>query len=286
MRPLSHLSAISVIGPDALAFCQSQVTSDLTALGPAQWHASAWCSANGKAIVVMLVRASESRVEWIMPKSQVADTARALSRYTIGRQVTISEPLSVAGDWAHPGNDSNYPRLAHDPSRILYVDETKPNGLDDSAFLVDWRLADLEAGLSWLCPELSMRFLPQSLGLERLSGLSYRKGCYPGQEVIAKVHYRGQLKHHLVFLGLNAQATTLPADTPLYHHTSQATEPAAAKPCGVIIDQVANRALAVVRSTIGHGERLFVDTPDRSNERLPIGEVIDLTSAQNRKPVS
>ena len=284
MRSLSHLSAISITGPDALAFCQSQVTSDLTGLGPEKWHASAWCNAKGQVMAVILVRVGESGVEWVMPTTQVASIASALARYTIGRQVSISEPQRVSGDWAPLKSDNAHARLAHDLSRVLCVNEIAPDKPDDQAFLTDWREADLKSGLAWLCPELSMRFLPQALGLEPLSGLSYRKGCYPGQEVIAKVHYRGQLKHHLVLLALSHDITLSP-DTALYHQ-SMATAPGATKSCGVVIDQVADHALAVVRSTLGPTERLFIDGPESLEARTPIGHMVDLVSAPHRTPVS
>lgn len=284
MQPLNHLSAISIVGPDALAFCQSQVTSDLAGLSPEKWHPSAWCDAKGQVIVVMLVRVGECVVELIMPASQVTGVASAMSRYTIGRQVSISRHQAVFGDW-RPQGDHEHPRLACDPSRVLFVEKSLPQKPDDAKFLAEWRLADLKAGLAWLCPKLSMRFLPQSLGLERLFGLSYRKGCYPGQEVIAKIHYRGQLKHRLVLLAQVPDEIKLSPNTDLYHWQNP-NQSGGARACGVIIDQVADHALAVVRSTVRPGERLYADAPEPSNQRLFAGEVVDLPSEQNRTPVS
>jgi len=260
------------------------VTSDLLGHSPQAWHVSAWCNAKGQVLVIILVRVGESVVEWVMPTSQVVSIANALSRYTIGRQVSISEPKDVLGDWVSATTDNEAPRLAYDPRRVLCVDKTVPQNPDDAAFLSEWREADLTSGLAWLCPELSMRFLPQSLGLESLSGLSYRKGCYPGQEVIAKVHYRGQLKHHLVLLALT-HTVTLSTGTALYH-PSNASAPGLTKPCGAVIDQVAKHALAVVRSTLGPGERLSIDASEPSGERILIGHVVDLATAQHRTSVS
>ncbi|MGH8120840.1 MAG: YgfZ/GcvT domain-containing protein, partial [Gammaproteobacteria bacterium] len=63
-----------------------------------------------------------------------------------------------------------------------------------------WELLDIEAGIPWITEATSESFLPQVLNLEEMQGLSYQKGCYPGQEVIARLHYRGELKRRL-FLG-------------------------------------------------------------------------------------
>lgn len=275
MRPLHHLNAIGITGQDALAFCQSLVTSNLSVLAPDQWHASAWCNAQGQVTVVMLVRVSEYSVDCVVPQSQASSTASALSRYTIGRQVSIGAPRNVMADWWPAETSTEHPRLAHDPNRVLLVTETAPRSTEDLAFEKAWRHADLSAGLAWLCPALSARFLPQSLGLERLSGLSYKKGCYPGQEVIAKVHYRGQLKQHLVLLAVSPEASTLSPDMALFAQPNDQS-PGASKPCGVVIDRVGDRALAVVRATLSAGAVLVADSPDGTESRITAGQIMDL----------
>ncbi len=285
MGPLTHLNLIGIEGPDALAFCQSLLTADLSTLEPKHWHPSAWCNAQGQVIVVMLVQVSESRVEWLVPASQAHATINAVSLYTIGRQVEIGQPQCVLGGWlaADSTSQADYPRLAYDSRRALCAS----NDLDkaDPDFAAAWRLADLHAGLAWLCPELSARFLPQSLGLERLSGLSYQKGCYPGQEVIAKVHYRGQLKQHLVLLDLTPNVSERIAGTALY---AEADAPASEgrKSFGVIIGQEGHRALAVARHTASTGDVLFADSVDGSQGRIKFGEIIDLPPVENPTPVS
>ncbi len=285
MQRLPHLNAIRIEGQDALAFSQSQVTSDLLALGPDQWQPAAWCNAQGQVIVVMLVRVSESGVDWVVPTNQAASTARALSPYTIGRQVRVGAPQPVMGDWSSPQTGKEHPRLAHDPDRVLVVAEAATNSTDDPAGVASWRRADLDAGLAWLCPELSTRFLPQSLGLERLGGLSYKKGCYPGQEVIAKIHYRGQIKQHLVLLSLHGDSPTLSPDHPVYA-TGDDRDSGANKPCGVIIEQAGDHALAVVRATLSTGDALYTDSANGANGRIQVGEINDLPTVENPTPVS
>ena len=60
-----------------------------------------------------------------------------------------------------------------------------------------WHLLDIRAGIPWLNGNTTEQFLPQELNLEELGGLTYSKGCYPGQEVIARVHYRGKSKQQM-----------------------------------------------------------------------------------------
>ncbi|HEY7907192.1 MAG TPA: hypothetical protein VIC53_09785 [Wenzhouxiangella sp.] len=285
MPQLSHLSAIRIEGQDALAFSQSLVTSDLSALGPDQWHPSAWCNAQGQVTVVMLVRGSEAGVDWVVPKSQAAITANTLLRYTIGRQVCIGPPQEVSGDWLSAEVDGSQASLSHAPDRVLMVAESAPTHLHDAAFEAAWRQADLNLGLAWLCPELSARFLPQSLGLERLAGMSYKKGCYPGQEVIAKVHYRGQVKQHLVLLELTPEPSPLLPEQALYPGGDQHGT-GASKPCGVVIQQEGDRALAVVRATLETGTLLYTDPSDEVDARTQVGEIKDLPNLKTPSPVS
>lgn len=285
MRRLSHLNAIRIKGQDALAFSQSLVTSDLSTLGLGQWQPSAWCNAQGYVNVTILVRVSEAGVDWVVPKSQAASIASALLRYTIGRQVCIGSPQEVLGDWLSAEADRSHASLSHAPDRVLMVAESDAENRHDPAFEAVWRQADLTMGLAWLCPKLSARFLPQSLGLERLAGLSYKKGCYPGQEVIAKIHYRGQVKQHLVLLELTREPSPLLPEQAVYLGGDQHGA-GASKPCGVVIQQEGDRALAVVRATLETGDVLYANPSNEVDARIQVGEIRDLPTLKTPSPVS
>lgn len=141
--------------------------------------------------MIILAGHHEDGVELVLPKSQL-DLMEKLRLYAIGRKVSLSDPLPVSGSWLGQPGDT---RLGERGQRSLQV------GLDavaNPAAELDWRLADLCEPLPWLPPEQSARHLPQFLGLEANDGLSYRKGCFPGQEVIARVHYLGTVKRHLL----------------------------------------------------------------------------------------
>ncbi len=72
-----------------------------------------------------------------------------------------------------------------------------------------WKLAELHAGISWLGPQTSGQFLPQMLGFDQLGAVNFRKGCYPGQEIVARTHYLGKVKRHPRLVC--AQAITCPS---------------------------------------------------------------------------
>jgi folate-binding protein YgfZ len=67
-----------------------------------------------------------------------------------------------------------------------------------------WKISELQRGITWLCSETSAQFLPQMLGFDQLGAVNYRKGCYPGQEIVARTHYLGKVKRHPRVLNIGA----------------------------------------------------------------------------------
>jgi tRNA-modifying protein YgfZ len=201
---LPHLTSIRISGPDAFAFCQSQFTADFTTIETGCWQITAWCNPKGRCLTTILARLHEDHVDLVFPRTQLV-TASRLKLYAIGRKVEFSDPLSVAGHY-----DSRPPDGRLNEGRTLEI------GVDaetDDQALRAWRIADICESLPWLEPAQSGHHLPQALGLEHNKGLSYRKGCFPGQEVIARVHYLGRVKNRLLGFELSGELPDpLPAD--------------------------------------------------------------------------
>lgn len=180
-----QLQCVTLSGEDALEFAQSQLTADLTGLPQDQWTPSGWCDAKGRTIAILLVAPRPEQVRLALPEPLAADVVKRLTMFTIGRKVTISAPVALA-----PGRGSGTGMpLVGDRDRVLVIDENA-----EPAEWARWLHSDIEQNMAWLLPATSAQFLPQMLDLERRGGLSYRKGCWPGQEVVARVHYRGSLK--------------------------------------------------------------------------------------------
>jgi len=76
----------------------------------------------------------------------------------------------------------------------------------------EWRVSELNRGITWLNPETSGEFLPQMLGFEALGAVNYRKGCYPGQEIVARTHYLGKVKRHPRLLNCRLENSPKPMD--------------------------------------------------------------------------
>lgn len=106
-----------------------------------------------------------------------------------------------------------------------------------------WRAADLAAGLPWIAQATQDVFIPQTVNLDLIGGVNFRKGCYPGQEVVARSHYRGTVKRRMAY-GTLADGGPVAAGTDVY----DATQPN--EPCGRVVDAAAlGRHVAVLFET-------------------------------------
>ncbi|AKS42182.1 CAF17-like 4Fe-4S cluster assembly/insertion protein YgfZ [Wenzhouxiangella marina] len=188
-KSLPSLRGCRIEGKDAIAFCQSQLTGDVPAWPAERWQVTAWCSPKGRVRIIMVAARHENHVEIIIPEAQWSVLSE-MQRFTIGRDVRFGPACQVSGC-----QDSNAQSgtLRQDPSRALRLEDTEATAgsVPETDWLTRWQRADLCLPLPWLDERSSDRFLPQALGLEENEGLSYRKGCYPGQEIVARVHYLG-----------------------------------------------------------------------------------------------
>lgn len=206
--PLPHLTALTLKGDDAPAFAHAQFTTAFDGDRGQQWGLSAWCNPKGKVISVMLARSRDAEVDLIAPANQLETLTARLPMYAIGRKVELLAPLPVAGCLSPPEDPTCV--LGPDPSRGIRTGQALAP--ENPEAIARWQALDLCAGIAWLTPARSEQFLPQALGLEERGGLSYHKGCYPGQEVIARVHYLGKAKERLVGFRLAGRVETQDGD--------------------------------------------------------------------------
>ncbi len=251
---LEHLAALILSGPDAVAFAQAQFTNDITTMEPDRWHPAAWCDPKGKVISVMLAGRREERVELIVPAWQIEALSKRLRMFAIGRDVTISSSTAVCGC---RNGSARAAGLSHDPARSLCIDHDDCR--HDEQEQARWEHDDLEARFPWLSPDSAGRHLPQSLGLEALGGLSYAKGCFPGQEVIARVHYRGKVGYRVARVAFDSGSP--PAGTVLRAEDGRRV--------GEMLWSLSaakdSRGLAVVSIELEDGARIFAEC---GNDRL------------------
>lgn len=217
---LDDLAAIDVSGEDAAAFLHAQFCGDVLGLPDGRCLFTAWCDPKGRVIASFLLARGASGFRIVLRRDLAAATLKKLRLYVLRSRVEFVERSDVvlAGRYGadaggtSPGPGVELPwehvdesRLSasalpgEDGPRILFSGPTAAL----SAFSADpaqapgWTLQDVQAGMAWIGAPLAGEFLPQEIDLERLGGLSYTKGCYPGQEIVARVRSRGRLKRGL-----------------------------------------------------------------------------------------
>lgn len=218
---------LEISGADALAFAQAQFSSDVTALGIGRWQWSAWLNAQGRVRAFFhLLRLADDKL-WLLLRGGDASRLRdALVRYVLRAKVVLrvvdgmrtlvahnqadipDTPLSPGAGIVSIGNDRLCFALPGKPSRwLLLAPSTQTLAADDSETArTRERLADIDAGLITLDPALEEKLLPQWLGFDALGATSVRKGCYPGQEVVARLHFKGGSKRALYRIEFRASA--------------------------------------------------------------------------------
>jgi len=206
---------LSLRGPDAAVFAHAQFSSDVTALPLLHWQWSAWLSAKGRTLsVFQLVRVDPEHVLLVLADGDGDAIASQLQRFVFRRKVKIElrHDLGVAGSFTAPEAASGAAIAQHGdcleldvgsdalPRTLRIAPITDQNASTDAAFELAWRQSDLRYGVPRLDADQRETWTPQQLGLDRLNGYSVKKGCYPGQEIVARTHFLGKAKRALQLL--------------------------------------------------------------------------------------
>ena len=230
LTDLSHAGLIRVEGVDAVAFLQGQLSTDVERLGDEVCQLSSMNNAKGRVVTLLHVFRWDGAIYLALPASLAAPVLKRLSLYVLRSKVTLTDATSTLARFgiAGPGADAlltqagmSIPSAVHavtyrDGAQVIRLHGDIPRysvkapvpklielwgklealgvrPADDE----DWALAKLLAGEPSVFPETSEHFVAQMLDLDKLGGIDFKKGCYTGQEVIARSHYRGGVKRHL-----------------------------------------------------------------------------------------
>ncbi len=173
---ISYLSVARFSGDDALAFLQSQLSADIEALEPGGTTLACYCTPRGQVLGLLLVGRREDDLLVAGHAALLPGILRRLGMFVLRSRVVI-EPapqLQVA---------------ALDGPAYRFADAG-----DGAAEAGTWKATELAAGITWLNEASSEKFIPQMLGFETIGAVSFQKGCYPGQEIVARARYLGKVK--------------------------------------------------------------------------------------------
>jgi folate-binding protein YgfZ len=201
--PLPELRLITVAGRDAQAFLQGQLTQDTAQASAARTCLAGWAEPKGRLLwvghLVRLAADDAAPFGLFVPASLAEDLVRHLRRYVLRAKAAVAlhdGPIAGVDAGAEPVPGCSDFRLAGDAHRALRIGDAVTAVAND-AEATAWELADIRAGLPVIGPATSGEFIPQMVNLDVLAGVSFTKGCYPGQEIVARTRYLGRVKRRM-----------------------------------------------------------------------------------------
>jgi folate-binding protein YgfZ len=203
---------LAITGRDAAKFAHAQFMSDAAALAPGQWQWSGWLTPKGRVIALFALLKFDDETLWLLlPDFEARELASQLQRYVFRSKLELKprDDLGISGAFAAPaqaagavfaraGDGIELDMGADGGARTLRIDPTP--AADDPKAQTEWFAFDLAHGLPRLPASQRGHWTPQQLSLERLRAFSVKKGCYPGQEIVARTHFLGQAKRGLAAL--------------------------------------------------------------------------------------
>lgn len=241
---LSHLGLIVIGGADATDFLQGQLSNDVRELSASHTQLSSHCSAKGRMLANFRVLRLEERFLLVLPHAQLEPLIKRLRMFVLRSQVTLEDAsdrlvcFGVIGRCADAAlgalfgglpidenamahaEDCALIRVAGTPPRYLFIgppEQAKSvwTAAAEQATEANpnlWALHDIRAGLPVILPETSDTFVPQMTNMQLIDGVSFNKGCYNGQEVVARMQYLGKLKRRMYVAEVDAEHTPRPGD--------------------------------------------------------------------------
>ena len=223
---LSHLGLLELKGADVLTFLQGQVTNDIKLLDGNNAHYTGYCNPKGRLLALFLAFSHLDHVHLQMPKELIESIAKRLKMYVMRSKVEISDvsesiiKMGLNGINAAELLTPIFDRIPHNyyelvslsngallklpgatPRYEIFTDSINApiiwNALTQHSKPVGaacWEWLEIEAGIPDVTLKTQEEFVPQMLNLDALNAINYKKGCYTGQEIVARTHYLGKVK--------------------------------------------------------------------------------------------
>lgn len=250
---LPDFAVIEAVGEDTAGFLQGQLSNDIAGLTPGQACLAAYCTPKGRmlaSMVVWQVADAQTPTYRALIRHDIAPAiVKRLSMFVLRAKVKLSllpalvqgvscatpdavppAAASAAASW--PKQPAAYtvvettagafiaaPCANPDQARWWHIDprdDVQTLDAAESNAVGAWHAADIAAGLPWVELATQDMFIPQTLNFDLIGGVSFTKGCYPGQEVVARSHYRGTVKRRMArgVITLDAAQASLANITP------------------------------------------------------------------------
>jgi len=226
VTPLAHYGLLRFAGADAQSFLQGQLTCDMRQVTPANALYGGYCSPQGRLLASFVLLATPQGYLMFLP-AELADAVMArLKKFVLRSQVSIEREQSVraigvGGPQAVAVLGKAIGQAPARPLEMVLYPAATLLCLPGNAFLAlapaveieslwnslaklalpagsaAWDWLQVRSGIPWISAATQDQFVPQMVGLDEVGGISFDKGCYPGQEIVARTHYLGEVKRRL-----------------------------------------------------------------------------------------
>ena len=266
VSPLTDMGIISASGEDAAHFLHNQVTNDVEHLGPAQARLAGYCSPKGRLLATLLMWKAGDTIMLQLPRQLQAAVQKRLQMFVLRAKVKLNDAadehvaLGLGGLSSVEALAKCFPRLPETPyekidgeaGTLIRVADAfnapryqwiAPRGIVEQAWpelssvllpagTSAWRLAEIHAGIPQIVPATQEQFVPQMINFELIGGVNFKKGCYPGQEIVARSQYLGKLKRRMMLASIDNAEVKAGMDV------FSSADPE--QPCGMIVNAERN----------------------------------------------
>jgi len=265
---LDHLGLIQISGPDCLKFLNGQITLDLNEVSEAKFSPGAVCTPKGRVIANFIISREYNDFLIITLKSRTQDLITHLKKYSVffkveindlsDSKIVVSSDAGTEGSRQYVGDSNRHIRVTN----IMEPTQQEP----EIKGATSWQFQDIMDGIPWVDSESIEVFIPQHLNLQWIDGISFKKGCYTGQEIVTRMHYKGNLKR---YLHLCRSKTPLIPGQKLLNSTN--------KVVGQVLNTSDNQSLIVIEVTAINSP-LFSNNEEELNlefSKLPYSDRIE-----------
>ena len=205
---LDHLGCVRISGLEATEFLQSQFTNDVTTLQSISQQLNAYCNPKGRAISVFRLLRDDDCFYLVLPADLALSVLKRLQLYKMRANVelVLEENITIFGtvNLSDEELDDQRRWWSFDDYRgILLVEGGQNPILDQTMDSVEsesdlWRVTEVINGIPQIYQSTSEEFIPQHINLDIISAVNFSKGCYPGQEIVARLRYLGKMKQRMI----------------------------------------------------------------------------------------
>ena len=254
MIELSFLSVARFSGPDAGSFLHAQLSADIAGLASGKAGFACYCSPRGKVISLLLVCRESDEYLVVGANGLLPLVLGRLEMFVLRSKVefAIESDTKVFGHAVEGAATVDGGIFKPEAVDLAYLLSNQPQHADGTE--EDWRVSELKNNVTWLEPATSEKFIPQMLGFDEIDAVSFSKGCYPGQEIVARARYLGRVKRKPLLVATSEELRLDPGQTVELLRAEQWT-------AATVVDSVFVRGQGTVLFTVTPEEP--ADTPSR-----------------------